>query len=110
MPKDLDLDFDDPADTPHLMSVPCYNTKDGCTNKVQYMGAKPVPKLCIFCLETGAPSERRSLGFNFDKMRRAAQTIPEGGYHNYGGEPVYAVTAWPKTFFDGRVRPCMTEW
>ena len=95
-------------DIPHQMRVCCYNVKDGCKNTVSYMGVKPVRKLCSICQESGAPSERILSGFSLEKHITKGKAPPVKGVYDYGGEPVFAVTCWPKTFSGGRVLPYRT--
>lgn len=92
---------------PRVMSVPCYNASEGCTNTVSYMGTGPVRKICTVCQESGVPSERHQAGFNFEKAMRKVRVEALTGL-DLGGSVCYEVTCWPKTLFGGRVMPLKT--
>lgn len=96
---------------PHQMRVPCYNQSDGCKNTVSYIGVKPVRKLCSACLESGTPSTRPQVGFNFEKatrnLRASPQWMDRALYSD--GYLCYEITVQMKTFSGGRVMPCRTE-
>lgn len=92
---------------PRFMSVPCYNTSDGCTGTVSYMGVGRVRKLCQACQDSGIPSERSQAGFNFSKAIRKVKLEPMTGY-DLGGEVCYEITVRLKTLFGGRVMPYKT--
>lgn len=94
---------------PRTMTVPCYNATDGCTATVQYLGTKPVHKLCSTCQSCGTPSERRLPGYDFSKAAKACKvTAPTehmgGNYYRQDG-PCVACTVYPKTEGGGRVVP-----
>jgi hypothetical protein len=93
---------------PRFMQVPCYNMSEGCSNTVSYMGIKPLRKICQTCKDSGTPSERYQVGFNFGKAMRKVRAEAMAGL-DLGGQVCYEVTVWPKTIFGGRVTPCRTE-
>jgi hypothetical protein len=82
-------------------SVPCYNAKDGCTSIINYQaepGSRPLRKICPTCMAVGAPSERSGL---FSRTPKGRGDIPKH-FMEYGAEPLYQVTVWPKaSFFTG---------
>ena len=87
-----------PNDSLVPFTVPCYNRKDGCPSIVEYMdepGSKPRRKLCPCCFERGAPSERMGI---FGAVPRGRGDIPKH-FMEYGSEPLYEVTVWPRASF-----------
>jgi hypothetical protein len=72
------------------------------------MAVKPLRKLCSVCLESGPPSERHQVGFNFGKAMRNVKSESIRGVDLYGAI-CCEVTVWPKTLGGGRVQPLRTE-
>lgn len=94
------------TEEPHPITVCCYNTPEGCTSTVTFMGIKPVRKICPICQESGIPSERHQSGFSFCRAMRKVKAGTISGY-GLGGMVCYEVTCWPKSpmGMGGRVMP-----